>query len=245
LQIVVLLWVYTIYDQLRRFVTGSSTLAMSNAADVVHLERLLGLNVEWSVQHAAAAIPGLLDACAACYTVTHIVAPPLALLLLYRRAPDRYREWRNAFVAMLGLAVVCFWLYPLMPPRLFPGGSGAAHAIGLAHTRLTSITGPSAGSTPGWSGFTNPFAAMPSLHVAWAVWAGMAVRPVLRRRWARAIAVGYPIAMALSVVVTANHWLFDLAAGAVLVPVTVGAVRVASSRRVSSTAPTVPAPVGV
>lgn len=217
----ILLWVYASYDQLRSYLTAPSAVAMGHAVQVVNLERLLGWNVEAAVRNGAAAVPGLVAFCTLWYSATHILGPPLALIFLYRRDPERYRVWRNALVVILGLALVGFWLFPLLPPRLFPGV--AVPGLG------SPLLGAAAGSTPGPSGFTNPFAAMPSLHVAWALWTGLALRPLLRHRWARGVAVAYPAVMALSVVVTANHWVIDAAVGALLVPVSV-AVAMAPAR---------------
>jgi membrane-associated phospholipid phosphatase len=79
---------------------------------------------------------------------------------------------------------------------------------------------------------------MPSLHVAWAVWAAVAVWPLLRRRWSKSALIVYPALMVLAVIVTANHWVLDAVAGAALVwvshllarAVEGGAARVGSPR---------------
>ena len=64
---------------------------------------------------------------------------------------------------------------------------------------------------------TNQFAAMPSLHFTWATWCVVALRSVLRRRWTRGLIAAYPVATLFAVVVTANHYWLDAAAGVVLV----------------------------
>jgi hypothetical protein len=58
----------------------------------------------------------------------------------------------------------------------------------------------------------NPYAAMPSLHVAWAVWCALAVVVATRTRW-RHLAWLYPITTTLVVLATANHFVLDVAAG--------------------------------
>ena len=63
---------------------------------------------------------------------------------------------------------------------------------------------------------TNQFAAMPSLHFVWATWCVVALRPVLRRRWTQGLIAAYPVATLFAVVVTANHYWLDAAAGVVL-----------------------------
>jgi membrane-associated phospholipid phosphatase len=63
---------------------------------------------------------------------------------------------------------------------------------------------------------SNQYAAMPSLHFAWAVWCTCVLYPACRRRWTRALAVAHPIATVFAVVVTANHYLLDVVGGAVV-----------------------------
>jgi hypothetical protein len=75
----------------------------------------------------------------------------------------------------------------------------------------------SAGSAPkGVGSVTNQFAAMPSLHVAWAIWCAWMVARLARRAWVRRIAVAYPVVVVLVVLSTANHYLLDAVAGLVV-----------------------------
>jgi hypothetical protein len=220
-QIVALLWVYALYDELRSHVAGATAKASQHARALFGVERTLGLNLERGIQSAALHLPWLVAACNVSYNSLHLVAPPIVLVMLYRRAPQRYRHWRNVFVIMLGLAALCFWLYPVMPPRLV---TGTGHLLdtstvyfSLTKTPLASLVSATASSGPSVTGSTNPYAAMPSLHVGWAIWAAIALWPLLRRRWAKAALLLYPTLMVLAVLVTANHWVLDAIGGAVLV----------------------------
>ena len=58
----------------------------------------------------------------------------------------------------------------------------------------------------------NLYAAMPSLHVAWATWCAVAVITVTRSRW-RHLAWLYPWVTVLVVLASANHFLLDAAGG--------------------------------
>jgi membrane-associated phospholipid phosphatase len=227
LPLVVLLWCYALYDMLRTSVTGSLATAVTNAGRITSLEHAVGLDIEGRIQRAALHVPWLVDACNYCYSLTHLLAPPIVLVVLYVKAPARFRVARNALLALLALALLCFWLFPVAPPRLVPGPSHLAdtsQSLGLDHTPLAGlVAAKNESATPTWAGSTNPFAAMPSLHVGWAVWASLALWPLLRRRWMRLVALIYPAAMLLSVVVTGNHWLLDGLAGAVLAAVTLAA----------------------
>ena len=61
--------------------------------------------------------------------------------------------------------------------------------------------------------YGNPFAAMPSFHVGWSTWVVLALWPLVRRRWVRALLVLYALAVLFCITVTANHWLLDAVGG--------------------------------
>jgi hypothetical protein len=235
-QVVGLLWIYAIYDRVRTQVAGSASVAVAHAKQIVSTERVLGLNVERALQQAALHVPWLAAACNIAYGTTHLVVPPAVLFVLYRRSPQRYRHWRNVLLVILGMALLCFWLYPLAPPRLVPSLSHlvdtSATAFSVDHTPVAGWIG-SASSSAGLSsaGPTNAYAAMPSLHVAWAVWASLAIVPVLRRRRSRAAAVLFPAVIVLAVIVTANHWVLDAVGGVALVGVASAAVTALEASR--------------
>jgi membrane-associated phospholipid phosphatase len=234
LQIVTVAWVYTIYDELRAAATSSVASGMAHARQIVKVERVTGLGIERAVQEVTFHLPWLVGLCNVCYSATHLVVPPIVLAVLYRTAPDRYRQWRNVFLVLLGLSLLCFWLYPVLPPRLVPG----AHRVADTSSSYFNVTQvPGAGivtaatrsSAPQWAPFTNPMAAMPSLHVGWALWASLAIWPVMRRRWSRWVVAFYPLAMIWSVLVTGNHWLLDAVGGVAVVAVAYVATRVLST----------------
>ncbi|MEM8709204.1 MAG: phosphatase PAP2 family protein, partial [Actinomycetota bacterium] len=62
---------------------------------------------------------------------------------------------------------------------------------------------------------SNQYAAMPSLHIAWAIWCTVALYPVLRRGWAKAMIAAYPVLTMFAIVVTANHYWLDAVGGVV------------------------------
>jgi membrane-associated phospholipid phosphatase len=250
LQIVIVSWVYAIYEELRAAATGSMGSAAAHAREIVRVERATGLGVEHAVQQVTFHLPWLVGLCNVCYSATHLVVPPVVLVILYRRAPDRYRRWRNVLLVMLGLSLLCFLLYPVLPPRLVPGGD---HLVDTsrAYFNVDQVPGASVvatatrSSAPQWAPFTNPMAAMPSLHVGWAVWASLAMWPVVRRRGSRWAVALYPLAMIWSVVVTGNHWLLDAVGGVAVVVVAYVATRAISTvgRRVARSASRLSPPV--
>jgi membrane-associated phospholipid phosphatase len=105
---------------------------------------------------------------------------------------------------MLGLGLVGFWLYPLMPPRLLP------ESYGFVDTRLEFLAIGRPANDPAAE---NLYAAMPSLHLAWATWVTLSLWPLARRTWLRVLLVAYPVAQLFCTVVTANHYFLDAVGG--------------------------------
>ena len=71
-----------------------------------------------------------------------------------------------------------------------------------------------AASAPrGFGGDTNQYAAMPSLHVGWAVWCGWQLVQYGEHRITRVLGVLYPLVLSIVVIATANHYLLDVLAG--------------------------------
>lgn len=138
---------------------------------------------------------------------------PLVLIWLYRIHPEVYRSARRLLLAATVVALVWFGAMPTAPPRLLPVG----YPDVLAQTAEWGWWG-SAGSAPrGFGSLTNQYAAMPSMHVGWALWAGAAVALLHHRRAVRTAAAAYPALMTVVVVTTANHYVLDTLAGAAVV----------------------------
>jgi membrane-associated phospholipid phosphatase len=105
---------------------------------------------------------------------------------------------------MLALGLLGFWLYPLMPPRLLPV------SYGFVDTRLEYF---GLGEASRDTSDDNLYAAMPSLHLGWATWIALALWPLVRRPWAKALLIAYPTAQLFCTVVTANHFFLDAVGG--------------------------------
>jgi hypothetical protein len=116
-------------------------------------------------------------------------------------------------------ALFVFWTWPVAPPRLaVPGAVDtlvSRHLFGAANPH-------------GVAGLIDNYAAMPSLHVGWALWCAIAVVAATRTAW-RHLAWLYPVATTLVVITTANHYLVDAVAGAALIVVALGVAGVRPS----------------
>jgi hypothetical protein len=106
--------------------------AFSHAADVLHLERALGLDVELGLNKALIGVPWLARAANLFYATAHFAVTLSVLVWLYRRRPAHYRRMRAALMAATAIALAGFWLYPLAPPRLI--GHGYVDPVTALHT---------------------------------------------------------------------------------------------------------------
>ena len=205
---------------------SSARRAHGHALDVIGLERRLGLFVEPRLQRWYLGLPhhGFIRAWNLYYASLHFVVPVAALVWLYRAAPGRYRLWRNTLAATTGLALIGFSGYELMPPRLLdasatygacnPAYHLACHPYGFVDT-LARFGGLWSFGSGGMASVSNQYAAMPSLHTAWATWSVLVLWGLVRRRWVRALLVLYPAATVVCIIVTGNHYWIDAAAGLV------------------------------
>ena len=179
--------------------------AYANAADVVRLEKWIGLPFEDNLQAFLLDHPTLIKLLNHYYIWFHFPAAIGLLLWLYLRHPRTYRPVRNlmAFTTFTGLVI--HLIYPLAPPRMMDGFVDTMQKYG------PSIYSPNA-----LDGAANQIAAMPSLHFAWAAIEAMAVILVLKSRW-RWVILAHPILMTMTIIATANHWWLDAAAAGLIV----------------------------
>ncbi len=205
-EVVALAALYFVYDWLRDKVAGSATAALHHARQLVRLERDLGLLQErrwqqWVLPHHPA-----VSFFNIWYGTIHFVMPVVALVVLYRKAPARYVRWRNTLVILCAIGLLGFWLWPLMPPRLMP-----SHEWVDTPARFFNF-GPQSKSTSA-KDFGNLYAAMPSLHGGWSMFSCLALLPLVKRWWLRALLIAYPISILVTIVVTGNHWILDAVGG--------------------------------
>jgi membrane-associated phospholipid phosphatase len=218
---------YLVYTMARWIFVGDLGEAKEHARWIFELEQDIGIAVEGSVQRALES-PVVSWVLSNLYLAAQLVVVPSALIWLYRRSPAVYRELRNTVVATWLIAVPVFALFPVAPPRLAD--------IGLADTVSQQATVELTGRS---TIFYNQLAAVPSLHVGFAVAVGLALARVFERRWAKGLALLWGPLVSLSVVATGNHYLFDIAAGLAVTALgyAVGRTRIARLpwRRATST----------
>jgi hypothetical protein len=183
---------------------------------VWHVERDLHLPSEVSVQRLLLPHPLWVQAANGFYAVVHVPALIVFLLWLYFRHPAQYGRWRNVGAVLTGACLV-IQMVPVAPPRLMP-------QLGFVDTALRY--GQSVYGSGGLK-IAPQLAAMPSVHVGWAVFIAVAVLVVSPSRW-RWLVLAHPAVTVFAVVATANHWWLDGIVAAALLPVSVAAVAAAA-----------------
>jgi membrane-associated phospholipid phosphatase len=214
---IVMIVVYRLYDFGREKAIGTTHEAFANAKDIVSAEKSLGIYWEKPIQQAFLNADWFIAFWNIYYGTIHFVLPVATLVWMYRKLPARYVRWRNTLVLMWAIAILTFFVYPLMPPRLMPERYGfvdtAAEYFNFGPQVRVEFGSDGQPTQRALEQYGNPFAAMPSFHVGWSTWVVLALWPLVRRRWVRAMLIVYAAAVIFCIVVTANHWLLDAVGG--------------------------------
>jgi hypothetical protein len=169
-------------------------------------ERWLHLPSETSAQHLVLGHPWLVRAVNYYYASAHLTGMAVFLVWLWLRHRDAYPRWRNVVVFFTAIALLIETI-PVAPPRLI-GHTGLVDTAMLYGQSVYTFVG---------SNLADQYAALPSIHVGWALLIGVAVWRVSTGVW-RAVGAVHAVLTVLIVVVTANHyWLDAGSAAAVLV----------------------------
>jgi hypothetical protein len=204
--------VYGLYELSRGLADTDVGSALANGRDILHLERVWGLSPERVLQEAIEHVTWLAVGASYFYSLMHYLVTPVVLVWMYRKHHEHYAPARTALALSTALGLIGYLTLPTAPPRMLPH-SGLQDT--LAHTSGYGWWGAEGSVPRGLGSLTNQFAAMPSLHVGWAIWCGVLVAVYARRRWVKALGIAYPIATTIVVMATGNHYLLDAFAGAV------------------------------
>jgi hypothetical protein len=202
---VLLAALYAAYRSTRNLLGSARGQAVARGQAIERFESRLHLDPERALNHFVAAHPALATICDYEYAAAHFAITLIVMVLLYRRHRPTARRLAAAWYLTNLLALLGFWLYALAPPRLLPGG-GFIDTVVVFHTWGSWGTGAVASAS-------NQYAAMPSLHIAWASWCAVGIWQLTRRDWVRLLGICYPLATLFVVLGTANHYLVDAVAG--------------------------------
>jgi hypothetical protein len=200
------------YSLARLFVVDPAT-GYRNARYLWALERALHLPSEAGLQHELLHWPVLLRVANEYYASAHFPLTAVFLFWVYVFRHDAWRWVRNAMTVFTATSLIVEALLPMAPPRLVPAFGMVDTGVALGQSVYPARTD---------SGVANQFAAMPSVHVGWALLVGAGVVLVARGAW-RWLALVHPLLTLAVVTITANHYWSDgvvaatLVAGALLV----------------------------
>lgn len=206
-EVVLVTTLYVLYNVGRILAARRTTGAFSHAQELLHVERWLHLPGEQAVQAALLPFGDVIRLANGYYASVHFPLTFGVLLWLFLRHPATYLWTRRSLVAATGAGLVIQILLPVAPPRMLSG-------VGFVDTG--KLLGQSTYGSVSSDVLANQFAAMPSLHVGWAVVVATALIASGRSRW-RWLWVAHPALTLLVVVVTGNHYWLDAAAGTFLV----------------------------
>lgn len=202
-EVVTIVWLGWVYDAITNLAPLRLHAALTHAQDILSLERTLHIDPEHALDRWLAGHHTLGLAVSYYYDNAHFVVTLGLLGWLWWRRVDLYKPLRNSLVLVNALAFVVFWRYPVAPPRMLSGFTDVVAATGAVGSYHTGALASHA----------NELAAMPSLHIAWAVWCTLAIWRISAHRWARALGVAYPFLTALAVLATGNHFVLDIVGG--------------------------------
>jgi PAP2 superfamily len=200
---------YWLYTMGRNGVPEQESIARRHGNSVQHLQDRLHLNFELSVNHFVAAREWLAQGMDYYYATLHFIVTIGVLVWLFVRRPHVYRGARTVIFVTSLLGLLGFYLYPLAPPRLL-SQYDYIDTVVVFHT-WGSLADPQIAE------HSNQFAAMPSLHIAWAMWAGITIFQCAKPMWVRLLGLLYPWLTLLVIVGTANHFIIDAVGGAIVV----------------------------
>jgi membrane-associated phospholipid phosphatase len=201
-QVLVVLGAAAAYSAVRGLGGSDAGTAIAHAQRLLDLERALGIAGELSLQRSVLHHDVLLDVLTSLYIWAHLPVIAAVLVWLLRSRPAAFVVLRNAVMVSCALALVVYVLYPVAPPRL--AGLGFYDAVADRSSAYHLLQPP---------GFVNQYAALPSMHVGWSLLMGISLvryAPVVPLRVVGGL---LPLAMATSVVLTANHFFLDVLAG--------------------------------
>jgi membrane-associated phospholipid phosphatase len=205
LQLAIFVFADLCYETVRGIAESDNALPFENARSIMSTEKTLHFFVERSVQTWAMGHRFIIDFANFMYVNSHFVITTSVLVWLYLRHNDRFYFVRNMFVIAMGLALVGYLLLPTAPPRFFP-------ELGFVDTinYYVNVKHDSGLVTL----FFNPYAAVPSMHVAFSLLIAGPTFLMVRRTVFKVLWAIYPLIVTFVVVVTGNHWVMDALAGA-------------------------------
>jgi membrane-associated phospholipid phosphatase len=209
-QIVVFVGLYLLYELLRGLMSSPGYKPFGDATKIINFERALHVFAEPSVQAWAQSKHVLMDALDWTYLNGHYIVTLAVLIFIYVRRNDSFNFVRNMFLIAMGIALIGYWLYPTAPPRLLPewGFTDSISQFMGFNAAFHFDNNSPAGA------LVNGYAAVPSMHVCFAIMSAWPMVKLVKRRAAKITWGLYPVLITFAVVATGNHYFTDVVLGA-------------------------------
>jgi hypothetical protein len=204
--------VYACYSAGRLLARGDVTSAVDHGLAILRVEKFLHINAEHPLNRLFTSKAWIGVPADFWYASLHYLVTPVILVWLFRSRAVHYRLARTWLMTSTFIGLIGFTLLPTCPPRLLSPGYGFVDT--MAQYSSYGWWGGEASAPRGLGGMTNQYAAMPSLHVGWALWCGVILWKYGGTRTAKVAGVGYPLVTTIVVMGTANHYFLDAVAGA-------------------------------
>lgn len=212
-----ILLVYACYSAGRLLARGDVTHAVDHGLAILKVEKFLHINAEHPLNRLFTNEAWIGIPADFWYASLHYLVTPVILVWLFRSRTVHYRAARTWLMTSTFIGLIGFTLLPTCPPRLLSASHGFVDT--MAQYSSYGWWGGEASAPRGMGGMTNQYAAMPSLHVGWALWCGVMLWKYGRTRTTKAAAVAYPLITTIVVMGTANHYFLDAVAGAAVMGV--------------------------
>jgi hypothetical protein len=182
-----------------------AAVAFKNARELISFEQSLHIFVEPSVQAWAASKPAIIDFASWVYINAQVTVTVATLVYLYLRHNSSFYFIRNMFTIAMAIALLGYILVPTAPPRFFPEWGffdSVSDMVGVSHDSVAV------------NSIFNPYAAIPSMHVAFALMIAVPNVRLAKYRLTKIVWSLYPLLITFVIVATANHFLTDAFLGA-------------------------------
>ena len=203
-EITLFLVVYTAYSLTQDALPDRQLLAFHNTYNIIELETRLKIFRELSIQSWFLRSDFLVQLVNAQYTLLFFPVLISFGFWAYKYHRQHYLLVRNAIFISAIIAFPCFAFYPVAPPRLLSN-------LGFIDT-LARYMNIKTSSMP--THMVNQYAAMPSLHMCWALLIGIGIVRIAKTWWLKAVGILLPLLMFVTIVATANHLILDAIVGA-------------------------------
>jgi len=203
-QIGLLVLVDLAYETVRGMADGQRAVAFANGQAIIDAERATHTFFEPSLQAFFIQAQWLVDFANQVYMNSQFAVVVAFFFWIYFVHNDAFYFVRNMFIVAMGLALLGYAFFATAPPRFYPeygfvdtinDFSSVNHDSGLAKA------------------FINPYAAVPSMHCAFAALVGISAARLVRNRPAKVFWACWPLLIAWVVIVTGNHYWVDVALG--------------------------------